>query len=87
MTSIAATTENTSQPAIVNSIRQNMDTKAAIHLYINNNSKRSTMIAMSAPDFHIENSCMPNFEEENTLCYYLTWNNDQEFYNFRSVLP
>jgi hypothetical protein len=45
------------------------------------------MIALSAPDFHIENSYMPNFEEENTLYYDLTCNNDQKFYNFRSVLP
>gem|GEM_PF-5003829 len=87
MTSISTTTKNISQPAIVNSIRLNRDTKVAICLYTNNNSKRSTMIAMSAPDFHIENSYMPNFEEENTLCYDLTCNNDQKFYNFRSVLP
>ena len=45
------------------------------------------MIAMGAPDFHIENSYMPSFEEKNTLWHNLTVNYDQKFYNFRSGLP
>ncbi len=86
MTSITAETQKTVQSVVVNSIRQNLDTKATICLYTNKNSKRSPMIAMNAPDNHIENSYMRKFEQENTMWHNLTCNIDQEFSNFRSVL-
>lgn len=85
MTSIPETLGNTFQAAIVNSIRLNRDTQAAICLYTNNNSKRSTMIAMETPIIHLDNSYMPNFEQEYTLCHGLTEKTIRNS-NFRSVL-
>jgi hypothetical protein len=87
MISITAATEKTFQSAVVNSIRQNLDTQATICLYTNKNSKRSPMIAMNTPDIHIENSYMRKFEQKNTMWYNLVCNIDQESSNFRSVLP
>ena len=86
MTSISAIPENTSQIEIVNSIRLNKDAQVAICLYTNNNSRRSTMIAMSTDNFHINDSFIPNFEQENTKCYDLTGKIDQKKSSVRSVL-
>jgi hypothetical protein len=85
MTSIPETLGNTVQAAIVNSIRLNRDTLAAICLYTNNNSKRSTMIAIETHNNHLDNSYMPNFEQEYTLCQGLTGKSIRNS-SFRSVL-
>lgn len=86
MISISATPRNTFQTAIVNSIRLNTDTQAAICLYTHNNSNRSTMIAMNTSNFHIDSSFIPTFEHENIQCYNLKRNMDQKKSSFRSVL-
>ena len=44
------------------------------------------MIAMSTDNFHINDSFIPNFEQENTKCYDLTGKIDQKKSSVRSVL-
>ena len=86
MNSISITTTMTFQQSVVNSITQNLDMKAAICLYMNNNINRSKLIASKTFNSYTENVLMPDLEQESDLGYDLRGKIDQKFSNFRSIL-
>jgi hypothetical protein len=87
MSSTSATSGNTFQTTIVNSIRLNTDTPIAIYLYSYKNNNRSKMIAMKTSDFHMDDNFTPNFKQKAIQCYNLTSKIDQKKSSLRSVVP